>query len=86
MSIQETNFIKWFGGIAASLVIAFIIGGVVMFRVVGVLSQNVQYNDREIKELRQFHKDDLSLIRHDINEIKEDNQEIKQDIKKLLAR
>ena len=86
MSIQEQTFIRWFGGIAAALVISFTIGGVAMYRSVGTLQNITKYNEREINELREFHKEDVKLIRDDILEIKEDSKEIKSDIKKLLAR
>ena len=97
MSIQETNFIKWFGGIAASLVISFIVGGVIMFRVVGILGNDVQHNtiqiqsltnDRkeDISNIRQYHNDDVRLIRDDIKEIKSDQAEMKRDIKKILEK
>lgn len=97
MSVQETNFIKWFGGIAATLIISFIIGGVAMFRAVGIISNDVQHNeqqiellsidtDSEINNLKSYHKDDVTLIREDIKDIKADQKEIKSDIKKILEK
>jgi len=79
MSKEETTFIKWFGSIAAILIVSFIIGGVVMFRIVGVLGSEVKHNTGEVKELEIYHKDDVKLIRDDI-------KEIKQDVKKILEK
>jgi hypothetical protein len=41
MSIQETNFLKWFGGIAAILIAASIIGLIGMYRAVAVVTTDV---------------------------------------------
>lgn len=86
MSVQESNFLKWFGGIAGALIISFIISGIVMYRNVAVLSSSVEHSKNDINELRVYHKEDVKLIRADMLEIKEDNKEIKHDIKTLLAR
>ena len=97
MSIQETNFIKWFGGISATLILSFIIGGVAMFRAVGIIGNDVQHNELQIQaltddctddinKLKTYHKDDVMLIREDIKDIKADQAEMKRDIKKILEK
>ena len=86
MSTEETNFIKWFGSIAAILIVSFIIGGVVMFRIVGVLGTEVKHNTGEVKELEIYHKDDVKLIRDDIKDIIDGQKEIQKDIKEILKK
>jgi len=86
MSIQETNFVKWIGGIAAALIITILIGSFNILSSVDVLSEREKTNRREIEELRQFHKEDVQLIRNDIHDIKADQAEIKNDIKKILEK
>jgi len=79
MSKEETTFIKWFGSIAVILIVSFIIGGVVMFRTVAVLANDINHNAKSIEGVKQYHKDDVKLIR-------EDTKEIKQDVKKILEK
>lgn len=78
MSIEESNFIKWFAGIAASLIIASILGLVGMYHSQAVNTERIKTNEANIKILREYHHDDILLIRDDL-------KEIKYDIKQLLT-
>ena len=63
MSQQESNFIRWFGGIAGSLLIALIIGAVVFFN-----SMNKTAAANEVR---------FQYIQQDIKDIKSDLKELK---------
>ena len=76
MSTEQRDFIKWFGGIAASLVVAFIIGGVVLFRVVGVLGNSVNNNATEIQEVKENHRDDVQRIYDYMRESRADQKQM----------
>ncbi len=84
MSNQESTFIKWFGSIATSLIIASIIGLVGMYHASGIVSEKVQTNQQKIVELQSFHEKDVELIRTTIKEIKSDQKVIMTDIKQIL--
>ena len=86
MSQQESNFLKWAAGIGSAVIIAVLISSFTVLSSVDVLAEKERTNRREILELREFHKDDVQLIREDIKEIKDDQKEIKQDIKKVLEK
>ena len=84
MSIQESRFIRWFASIAASLIVASIIGLISMYRATGIVASKVQVNEQRIEELKRFHGHDVDLIRESIRDIRSDQQIIKSDVKKIL--
>jgi len=84
MSNQESTFIKWFGSIATTLIIASIIGLVGMYRTSGIVSEKVQSNEKKIVEVQSYHEKDVELIRSSIKEIKTDQKVIMTDIKQIL--
>ena len=84
MSNQESTFIKWFGSIATTLIIASIIGLVGMYRTSGIVSEKVLSNEKKIVEVQSYHEKDVELIRSSIKEIKTDQKVIMTDIKQIL--
>ena len=84
MSVQESKFLQWFAGIAATLIVAMTIGAFSVLSSIDVMAERIQHNTQGIKETREMHKRDLNLIRGDMAEIKDDTKEIKSDIKKLM--
>jgi len=84
MSVVEKKFLSWFGGIAAALIIASVIGLFRMSENSAVYREQIQNNQQELQYLKQYHKDDVALIRKTTDEIKEDQKEIKSDIKEIL--
>jgi len=84
MSTNEKSFIKSFGVIAGALVISFIIGGVMMFRAVGVLANVSNNNAREIQEVKEYHIRDMESSYDYMREMREDQKVMKQDIKEIL--
>jgi len=84
MSKIESNFIKWFAGIASALIIASVIGLVGMYHSSGIVSEKVHSNGFKIKDVIIYHEKDVDLIRRSINDIKKDQTIIKADIKQIL--
>ena len=84
MSKIESNFIKWFAGIAGALIIASIIGLVGMYHSSGIVTEKVNSNGLKIKDVIIYHEKDVDLIRRSINDIKKDQTIIKADIKQIL--
>ena len=84
MSKQESLFLKIFGTIATALVIASIIGLIGMYYTSGIISEKTIQNEKAINQLRQYHKEDVQLIRQNITDIKTDQTIIKNDIKQIL--
>ncbi|OFY51847.1 MAG: hypothetical protein A2W85_09320 [Bacteroidetes bacterium GWF2_41_31] len=84
MSKTESMFIKWFGGIAGTLIIASVIGLVGMYHTSGIVSEKVKSNEKKIVEVQTFHDKDVELIRSSIKEIKSDQKVIMTDIKQIL--
>lgn len=84
MSNQESSFIKWFGSIAATLIIASIIGLIGMYHTSGIVAEKVNANQKKIAEVQTFHDKDVNLIRASIKEIKSDQKVIMSDIKQIL--
>jgi hypothetical protein len=84
MSKQESIFLKWFGSIAAALIIASIIGLIGMYYTSGIVSEKVKTNQTNINNLKNYHQNDVSLIRSNIKEIKTDQKTIMTDIKEIL--
>ena len=84
MSTSENRFIRWFGTIATALIIASIIGIIGMYYTSGILATQKEVNGKEIEEVREFHKDDVELIRQSMRDIRNDQKVIKSDIKDIL--
>lgn len=84
MSNQQSLFLKIFGTIATALVIASIVGLIGMYYTSGIISEKTLQNEKAINQLRQYHKEDVQLIRQNITEIKTDQTIIKNDIKQIL--
>jgi hypothetical protein len=84
MSKQESKFIKWFGTIAAALIIVSITGLIGMYRASGILSQKVHTNETNITEVRKYHDKDVSLIRSNISDMRSDQKVIMNDVKEIL--
>ena len=84
MSSSESKFIQWFSAIAASLIIASIIGLVGMYHASGIVSEKVKANEKKITEVVDYHEKDVELIRSSIKEIKSDQKLIMSDIKQIL--
>ncbi|MFA5419633.1 MAG: hypothetical protein WC341_14375 [Bacteroidales bacterium] len=84
MSNQESTFIKWFGSIATTLIVASIIGLIGMYHTSGIVSEKVKSNEKKIEEVQTFHDKDVELIRTSIKEIKTDQKVIMSDIKQIL--
>jgi hypothetical protein len=84
MSQQETTFIKWFASIAASLIVAMIIGIVTQFNMLNQFkagaTEKIKHNELRIEGLKSNHTTDIQYIQRDIKEIKSDLKEIKHDI------
>lgn len=78
MSVQESNFLKWLAGICATLLVAMTVGAFSVLSSIDVMAERINHNTSEIKETRETHKDDMSLIRNDTKEIKQDVKDIKQ--------
>jgi len=84
MSKIESNFIKWFAGIAGALIIASIIGLVGMYHSSGIVTEKVNSNGLKIKDVIIYHEKDVDLIRRSMVDIKKDQTIIKADIKQIL--
>ncbi len=84
MSKQESSFIKWFGTIAAALIIASITGLIGMYRASGILSEKVHANEAKIIQIRKYHDKDVSLIRSNISDMRSNQQIIMNDVKEIL--
>ncbi len=84
MSKQESSFIKWFGTIAAALIIASITGLIGMYRASGILSEKVHANEAKIIQVRKYHDKDVSLIRSNISDMRSDQKVIMNDVKEIL--
>ena len=84
MSTNEKIFLKWFGSIAAALIIASIIGLIGMYRTSGIVSEKVKANTSKIIEVKAYHEKDVNLIRTSIKEIRSDQKVIMSDIKQIL--
>ncbi len=84
MSKQESSFIKWFGSIAAALIIASIVGLIGMYRTSGILSEKVHGNETKIIEARKYHDKDVSLIRSNISNMRSNQHVIMNDVKEIL--
>ena len=84
MSKQESLFLKIFGTIATALVIASIIGLIGMYYTSGIISEKTLQNEKAINQLRQYHKEDVQLIRQNITDIKTVQTIIKNVIKQIL--
>lgn len=84
MSKQESRFIRWFGTIAAALIIASVTGLIGMYRASGILSEKVHANEIKITEVRKYHDKDASLIRSNISDMRSDQKVIMNDVKEIL--
>lgn len=84
MSKVETTFLKWFGSIAAGLIIASTIGLLGMYRASGIISEKVKANESNIIEVKKYHEKDVLLIRISIKDIRADQKIIMSDIKEIL--
>ncbi len=70
MSIQESKFLKWFGGIAATLLVGLVIWTFTILSSYDVMANKVEHNTRDITEIKTNHKDDLKEIKQDVKDIK----------------
>jgi hypothetical protein len=84
MSKQESSFIKWFGTIAAALIVATITGLIGMYRASGILSEKVNANEAKIIQIRKYHDKDVSLIRSNISDMRSNQKIIMNDEKQIL--
>ncbi len=84
MSKQEAGFIRWFGIIAAALIIASITGLIGMYRASGILSEKVHTNQTNITEVIKYHDKDVKLIRSNISDMRSDQKVIMNDVKEIL--
>jgi hypothetical protein len=48
------------------------------------MATQTEVNGKEIEEVREFHKDDVGLIRQSMRDIRNDQKVIKSDIKDIL--
>ena len=55
-----------------------------MYYTSGIISEKTIQNEKAINQLRQYHKEDVQLIRQNITDIKTDQTIIKNDIKQIL--
>ena len=79
MSTTESRFIKWFGGIAATLLIGLTIWTFTILSSFDVMATKVQHNTNDIVDIKSAHKEDKK-------DLKDDLTEIKNDIKELLKK
>jgi len=86
MSVHESRFIKWFAGIAGSLVVLTIVALLGMWKAGGIQAQEIEQNKNEILETREYHQRDIDNVMFYMREIREDQKEIKKDIKELLKK
>jgi hypothetical protein len=77
MSVQQSNFLKWFAGIAAMIMVVVITWTFTVLGNIDVLTKSIEYNALEIQETRVMHNSDALLIRDNIKEIKTDLKDIK---------
>lgn len=78
MSTMENKFIRWFAGIAASLLLAIFIWTFSILGSIDVMAEKVHHNEQKCIDIMNIHE-------NDVGDIKDDIREIKQDIKKLLS-
>ena len=90
MSIKEANFLKWFGGIAATLLVAAIIGLIGMYSNSNVHAADIKTNKKDILRIEQTHEVDKAEMnkehREDMKELKDGQKTIQADIKELLKK
>ena len=77
MSVQQSNFLKWFAGIASMIMVVVITWTFTVLGNIDVLTKSIEYNALEIQETRVMHNADALLIRDNIKEIKTDLKDIK---------
>ena len=84
MSVKETTFLKWLGGIVAALVISGAIGTITVLSSVDVMAEKIEHNAQEIEETRVLHNSDADKIGVRINEVKSNQTIMMEDIKDIL--
>ena len=84
MSVKETNFLKWLGGIIAALIITGAIGTFSVLSSVDVMAEKIEHNAKEIKETRVYHNIDADRIGVRINQVQSNQTIMMEDIKDIL--
>lgn len=77
MTAEKKNFLKWASSISAILVAGYIVGGVIMYRAVGVLKS-------EQSTQRAIHAKDMRLIGNSIDRIEDNQKEMRKDIRTIM--
>lgn len=73
MSKQESAFIRWFGGIAGTLIVTMIVGMISFYAHTSAKAEADHVRFENIRE-------DVKSINHDIESINEDIQEINKKL------
>ena len=88
MSQSESRFLKWFGGIAATLLVAAIIGLIGMYSNDNVHAAAIETNKINISRIESTHEVDKAEMnnehREDMQELKDGQKTMQADIKELL--
>jgi len=86
MSRQESDFLKWIGGIVALLISGILIQAFVLLSTIDVIEIKIKQNEKSIVDTQNAHEKDVRILYDYIGEIQTDQIIIKADIKELLKK
>jgi len=86
MSTQESDFLKWIGGIVAVLISGILIQAFVLLSTIDVIEIKIKQNEKSIVDTQKAHEKDVRVLHDYMGEIRTDQKIIKTDIKELLKK
>jgi len=86
MSTQESDFLKWIGGIVAVLISGILLQAFVLISTINVLEIKIKQNEKSIVDTQNSHEKDVRVLHDYMGEIRTDQKIIKADIKELLKK
>jgi len=86
MSRQESDFLKWIGGIVAVLISGILIQAFVLLSTIDVIEIKIKQNEKSIVDTQNANEKDVRILHDYMGEIQTDQIIIKADIKELLKK
>jgi uncharacterized protein with ATP-grasp and redox domains len=86
MSRQESDFLKWIGGIVALLISGILIQAFVLLSTIDVIEIKIKQNEKSIVDTQNANEKDVRILHDYMGEIQTDQIIIKADIKELLKK
>jgi len=97
MSAIESRFIKWFSGMAATLLVFSIVGLIGMVKAMAAYEEASKaqskrtdkieiYNELQIKQVKEYHDRDFNILSRTQERFETNQRIIMNDVKELLKR